>query len=533
MSLSLRWRLSIALAVMLIGVWYVLPSIEAVRDSAFYKLLPGNQVSLGLDLKGGIHLTLGVEVDKALANSLAQAGQELKATAQDKDMPVIHQNLIEGRKLEFVLAQPEKRQEFEELLQKQYSVLKVEKTEVVEDGRIKYTVAFDQVHRKNLAELTVDQAVKTIRNRIDQFGVAEPDIRKIGDRIQVQLPGLKDPDRAMQIIAKTAHLEFKIVDDETDLSKLAKGVVPPGREWVNMRVAGPNGTNVDKPVLVKSEAVMTGELISDARASVDSQNNQSYVGLTFTPRGARIFERVTGDNVKKRMAIILDGTAYSAPVIQEKISGGRASITGHFSTNDARDLAVVLRAGALPAPVTVMEQRTVGPSLGQESIEKGVMSALIAGAAIAVFMVVYYGFSGLVADMALVLNLVLIVAGLAAFGATLTMPGIAGIILTIGMSVDANVIVFERIREELRRGLPSKASITEGYHRATLTIMDANVTTVIAAMVLYEFGTGPIRGFAVTLILGIIASMFTAIFVSHAVMELWMLGKPSEAKLSI
>ena len=533
MSLSLRWRMTIIAVVAFLGVYYMLPSLGGVKQSALGALLPDNQVNLGLDLKGGIHLTLGVELDKALANSLSQAGQDLKAQAQDKEIPIIRQNLLDGKRLEFVMAKPEKRAEFDELLGKQKSSLAVDKTEVVDDGKVKYTVSFVPEYRKWISELTVDQAVKTIRNRIDEFGVAEPDIRKAGDRIQVQLPGLSDPDRAIQIIGKTAHLEFKIVDDETDQAKLQKGVLPPGREIGVERRTNPDGTVVEKPILLKSEAVLTGEHIADARMNFDQNTNQAYVGLTFTARGAKIFERVTGESIKKRMAIILDGKVYSAPVIQDKISGGRAQITGRFSKTEARDLAVVLRAGSLPAPVVIMEQRTVGPSLGQESIEKGVMSAVIAGCLIAVFMLVYYRFSGLVADFALVFNLVLIIAGLAAFGATLTLPGIAGIILTIGMSVDANVIVFERIREEIRRGLPPRASIKEGFNRATLTIMDANVTTVIAALVLYEFGTGPIKGFAVTLILGIVASMFTAIFVSHTLMDLSMRYKPSTSKLSI
>ncbi|GAB6035657.1 protein translocase subunit SecD [Fundidesulfovibrio butyratiphilus] len=533
MFLNLRWRLVIVAVVAFLGVYYMLPSIGGVKQSALGKFLPDNQVNLGLDLKGGIHLTLGVELDKALANALSQAGQDLKSLAQDKDIPLIRFNLIDGKRLEFIMPRPEKRGEFEEILSKQNSKLQVDRTEAQNEGRMKYTVSFTPQYRKWVSDMTVDQAVKTIRNRIDEFGVAEPDIRKAGDRIQVQLPGLSDPDRAIQIIGKTAHLEFKIVDDETDVSKLQKGVVPPGREFAMLRHTNPDGSVSERPILLKSAAVMTGDTIADAHMNFDQQTNQAYVGLKFTDRGAKVFERVTGDNIKKRMAIILDGKVYSAPVIQDKIGGGRAQITGHFTKVEARDLAVVLRAGSLPAPVVIMEQRTVGPSLGQESIEKGVMSAVVAGVLIVLFMLSYYRFSGFVADLALCLNLVLIIAGLAAFGATLTLPGIAGIILTIGMSVDANVIVFERIREEIRLGLPATTSIREGFKRATLTIFDANITTIIAAVVLYQFGTGPIKGFAVTLILGIVASMFTAIFVSHALMDLYMRNKPAAARLSI
>ncbi|WP_243359416.1 protein translocase subunit SecD [Fundidesulfovibrio terrae] len=531
---SLSWRLIVVAVALVLGLAFTLPSIESVRQSPLGHVLPGNQVSLGLDLKGGIHLTLGVDVEKALSNSLAQAGQDVKSFAQEKEMTIIRQNMPEPKRLEFVLATPDKKDAFEELFKKQFSGMRILKSEVVDDGKIKYSLAFTPEYAKNLEGLTVDQAVKTIRNRIDQFGVAEPDIRKqAGDRIQIQLPGLKDPDRAIALVGKTAHLEFKIVDDSVDPAKVAKGLLPPGREIIMERIAAPNGEYTERPLVVKSEAVMTGELIADARVNFDQNNNQPYVGLTFTSRGAKIFERVTGENLKKRMAIILDGKAYSAPVIQDKIAGGKATITGRYSETEARDLAVVLRAGALPAPVNVLEQRTVGPSLGQESIDNGVLSIGVACGAIALFMLVYYGFSGVIANVALVFNVVLIMAGLAMFGATLTLPGIAGIILTMALSVDANIIIFERIREEIRLGLPSRASIKEGFTRGSLTILDANVTTAIAALVLYEFGTGPIRGFAVTLLLGIVASMFTAIFVSHTLMDMWLRGKSAEARLSI
>jgi preprotein translocase subunit SecD len=531
---SLSWRLIVVVFALVLGLAYTLPSFKAVRESPLQAVLPANQVGLGLDLKGGIHLTLGVDVDKALGNSLAQTGQELKTTAQDKQATIIRQNLLDSKHLEFVLATPEKRSDLDDLLKKQFNILNVLDVQTVDDGKIKYTVGFTPEHAKFLSALAVDQAVKTIRNRIDQFGVAEPDIRKqAGDRIQIQLPGLKDPDRAIAMVSQVAHLEFKIVDDEADVAKAVKGILPPGRELVMERVTAPNGQVNERPLVVKSEAAMTGAEIADARVSFDQQNNQPYVSLTFTSGGARTFERVTGENTKKRMAIILDGKAYSAPVIQDKIAGGRAQITGRYSADEARDLAVVLRAGALPAPVNVMEQRTVGPSLGQESIDNGVMSVLVACVTIALFMLVYYGFSGVVANVALVFNVLLIMAGLAMFGATLTLPGIAGIILTMALSVDANIIIFERIREEMRRGLPSRASIREGFIRGSLTILDANVTTFIAGLVLYQYGTGPIRGFAVTLMLGILASMFTAIFVSHALIDLWMKNKKAEARLSI
>ncbi|MEA4855774.1 MAG: protein translocase subunit SecD [Solidesulfovibrio sp.] len=534
MSGNLRWRLATIVFVAFLGLIYMLPSLGSVKQSFLGKFLPDDTISLGLDLKGGIHLTLGVDVDKALANSLAQMGRDIRDQAKEEGISVLRpQTSADGKRLEFVLATPDKRQALDDLLSRHFSVLAVNGVESAPEGKFLYKLSFTPRYAAEQARLTVDQAVKTIRNRIDEFGVAEPDIRKQADnRIQIQLPGLHDPERAIKLIGKTAHLEFKVVDDNADLDKAQKGLLPPGDELSVLRHRNPDGSYLERPIVLRADAVMTGENIADARANFDN-TNRAYVGLSFTPSGARQFERVTGENVKKRLAIVLDGKVYSAPTIQEKIGGGRASITGNFTTEEARDLAIVLRAGALPAPVSILEQRSVGPSLGQESIEKGVYSALVGGVIVVAFMILYYGVAGAVADLALMFNLVLIVAGLAGFGATLTLPGIAGIILTIGMAVDANVIIFERIREELRLGLTAKSAVDVGYSRATLTIIDANVTTVIAAMVLYQFGTGPIRGFAVTLILGIVASMFTAIFFTRFLFDLWLSKRPADAGLRI
>jgi preprotein translocase subunit SecD len=270
---------------------------------------------------------------------------------------------------------------------------------------------------------------------------------------------------------------------------------------------------------VNKRTYLTGEYLTDARVQIDSQFSEPYVSIDFDKKGGRLFERITEANVKKRLAIVLDNRVYSAPVIQEKISGGRARITGNFTTEDARDLAIVLRAGALPAPVEILEERTVGPSLGHDSIEKGLLSMWVGGLLVVLFILFYYKGAGLVANIALGLNIVLIAAGLAFFQATLTLPGIAGIILTIGMAVDANVIIFERIREEIRLGKTPRAAVDGGYGKATLTILDANVTTLIAALVLFQFGTGPVKGFAVTLSIGILASLFTAIVVTRLIFD--------------
>jgi preprotein translocase subunit SecD len=526
--------MGLCLAIVLIALIYVLPSIPGVAGSPLARFLPSKTISLGLDLKGGIHLTLGVDMKKALEASLDRMGEDLKATAREKEINVLRGQGPGTEKILITLLKASQQVEFEKLAEKNFKgMLQVESKQGKGGDRVEYVFAMTPKYREDLERLTIDQALKTIRNRIDQFGVAEPDIRRQeGGRIQVQLPGLSDPERAIQVIGQTAHLEFKMVDDEADPAKAAQGIVPPGDEVTVLRTKNQDGSYTERPIVLKKNVALTGDYISDAQTHFDSYN-QAYVALTFNPRGAMIFERVTGENIKKRMAIVLDGKVYSAPVIQDKIAGGRASITGRFTVEEARDLAIVLRAGALPAPVTVMEQRTVGPSLGQESIDSGLRAALLGGALVVAFMVLFYSATGLVADLALVVNMVLIMGGLAMFGATLTLPGIAGIILVIGMAVDSNVIINERIREELRRGLTAKAAIAEGYSRAMLAILDANITNVIAGTVMYEFGTGPVRGFAVTLIMGILCSMFTAVFMSRIVLDAYMSNRPADAKLSI
>lgn len=299
--------------------------------------------------------------------------------------------------------------------------------------------------------------------------------------------------------------------------------MPIGSEIYYQMSDSANGSKV--PFLLKKRTLLTGEYLTDARVNFDSQFNDPYVSIEFNAKGARIFEQITADNIHKRLAIVLDNKVYSAPTIQDKISGGRAQITGNFTMEEARDLAIVLRAGALPAPVKIIEERTVGPTLGADSIKKGLISMAVGGSIVVLFMMIYYTGAGLIADFALIINILLIGAGLAAFQATLTLPGIAGIILTIGMAVDANVLIFERIREEIRLGVSPVAAITNGFDRAALTILDANVTTLIAAVVLFQFGTGPVKGFAVTLTLGILSSLFTALFVSRVIFEYIYSGK--------
>ena len=377
----------------------------------------------------------------------------------------------------------EDRKTFEDLVKANYPDYEMESGPGKEEG-FSLLLILNPKARVRVMKLAADQALETIRNRIDQFGVTEPDIRpQENHRILVQLPGIKDPERAIELIGKTALLEFKLVDEENSLEAALKGNIPPGREILYQVSVDPKtGRQTKIPYLLKRRTLLTGEYLTDARVEIDSQYNEPYVSLSFNARGARLFERITGENVGKKLAIVLDNNVDSAPEIRDKISGGRAQITGRFTMDEARDLAIVLRAGALPAPVKILEERTVGPSLGKDSIEKGFKSMIIGGLVVILFMIIYYGLSGIFADMALMLNILFIMAGLAFFGATLTLPGIAGIILTIGMAVDANVLIFERIREELRLGKPARAAIEGGYAKALVTILDANVTTFIAAL---------------------------------------------------
>ena len=364
----------------------------------------------------------------------------------------------------------------------------------------------------------VDRAMEIIRNRIDQFGVGEMAIQTQGkDNIIVQLPGITDRERALDIIGKTAHLEFKIVSDNAEDLKGAINNEPvEGYELKYLE--GERGGR--EPMLIAKEASLTGDLLVDAKTEFSSRGfGEPYVSLTLNAKGAQIFANVTATNVGKRLAIVLDGKVVSAPVIREAIPSGQAQISGNFSVEQANDLSVILRAGALPAPVVVEEERTVGPLLGADSIRTGLRAALIGTLLVIGFMIIYYRLAGMIAVFAVILNMLLILACLSLFKGTLTLPGIAGLILTLGMSVDANVLIYERMREEMKLGKSLRASIAAGYHRALSAIVDSNVTTIIAALLIFKFGTGPIKGFAVTLTIGLLANLFTAVACTRVIFE--------------
>jgi preprotein translocase subunit SecD len=518
MSKSLRWRGILVLIVVVVALIYLTPSISKTLPPWWPSILPEDKIHLGLDLKGGMHLVLEVQAQKAVESHLEGMVEDIKYGLRKAKIRYEQLKTSGSDRIGLTLIRGEDRRAVEGMVADNFPDLTVESGSFVGED-LKLELVLSQRAQQHIKRMAVDQAVETITNRIDQFGVAEPDIRPQGrDRILVQLPGIKDPKRAIDIIGKTALLEFKLVDEDNSLEEALRGNIPPGDE-ILYRIEGGPESQKKIPLLLKKRAVLTGEYLTDARVMIDSQYNEPYVSLSFDSRGARLFEQITGANIKKRLAIVLDDVVNSAPVIQDKITGGRAQITGRFTTEEARDLAIVLRAGALPAPVKIIEERTVGPSLGRDSINKGLKSMIIGGLIVILFMVFYYRVAGILADLALFLNILFIAAGLALFGATLTLPGIAGIILIIGMAIDANVLVFERIREELRLGKTPRAAVDSGYSKALVTILDANITTLIAALVLFQFGTGPVKGFAVTLSIGIIASLFTAIFITRLIFD--------------
>ncbi|MEE9610531.1 MAG: protein translocase subunit SecD [Desulfatiglandales bacterium] len=512
MSKNLGWRGAIVIFLVVMAFVYLTPSLSDDLPQWWSSFLPIEKIQLGIDLQGGMHLVLEVEARKAVESHLERVVEDLKHDLRKRKIRYLELNRYGTEGIGLALMREEDSIVFQDLAESNYSDFKIE-TDINKEKGLGLQLILNPGARVQIMKMAADQALETIRNRIDQFGVREPDIRpQENHRILIQLPGIKDPKRAIELIGKTALLEFKLVDGEGNLEGALKGNIPPGREILYQ-------DSGKVPFLLKKRTLLTGEYITDARVQIETQFNEPYVSLTFNARGARLFERITGDNIEKRLAIVLDNHIYSAPVIRDKISGGRAQITGSFTMDEARDLAIVLRAGALPAPVKILEERTVGPSLGKDSIEKGFRSMLIGGLVVLGFMILYYVFSGVIADLALLLNILFIMAGLAFFGATLTLPGIAGIILTIGFAVDANVLIFERIREELRLGKPARAAIEGGYSKALVTILDANVTTFIAALVLFQFGTGPIRGFAVTLSIGIVASFITSVFVTRVIFD--------------
>ena len=471
-------RIALVLAVIAASLWYVYP--------------PRTRINLGLDLQGGIHLVLGVDVDKALENIVDRAAADVRAALEKKGIGA--QVTRQGATgLLVQLASPQAFNDARTALV-EFRAFDTRGQDAA-TGRIELALTDREAAEKR--DSFVKQGLETIRNRVDQFGVAEPTIQRQGaNRILIQLPGIQDPARAKALIGKTAVLEFKFLDDQADVAKAVQQGPPPGSEVLyGRRVDRETKAETKVPYVVKKPVLLTGDLIQAAEVRI-SDSSEPYVSITFDNVGARIFGDLTEQNVGK-------------------------------------NLAIVLRAGALPAPVQIFEERTVGPSLGADSIRKGVVSTIAGALAVVLFMLVYYRLSGLVADVALLLNLLVLLASMAWLHATLTLPGIAGIVLTIGMAVDTNILIFERIREEFRLGKTVRAAIEAGFRRAFTTVIDTHVTVVVSAVILYQFGTGPVKGFAVTLMIGILASLFTAVFFTRLVFDLIYMGRRRLQTLSI
>ncbi len=546
-----------------LGFMFVLPTMGVYEKlpSFLQKVFPSKSINLGLDLRGGMHLLLEVETDKALVNHMEIQGKYFLDAAKEKKLPVDNVKAVGTEQLEVFLTSTDQLDEIKKVasdyLGKGGGLTYQSSRE--ENGLPVMIYGFNEGVQDQIVDRTLSQSLDTVRNRVDAFGVAEPSIQRQGKkRLIIQLPGLQDPARAKRLIGKTAQLVFKLVDTSKDVAQLNRMIkeskqrlgiaendysleslnkinkdlesqLPKNRiiryeKVVNELTKVVNAT----PFLLEDRAYVTGDMIEDAYVTQQRQNafDQPRVILKLNNKGAKAFASVTGDNVGRLLAIVLDDVIRSAPRINERIPSGDATITmGGTNTQqiikDAKDLSLVLKAGALPAPIVILEERTVGPSLGEDSIMKGKRAIVWGAVLVIIFMIIFYRFQGGVATLSIAFNVVFILAVLSMIEATLTLPGIAGIALTIGMAVDCNIIVNERIKEELRTGKTIKAAIASGYENSFSAIFDANTTTLIAAIVLMQYGSGPIKGFSVTLLTGILATLFTSYYGSKIFNE-WL-----------
>ena len=511
-------RLAVVAVVVLGSLWFLYP--------------PKKTINLGLDLQGGIHLVLGVETHKHVQSQTDRAAEDLKSSLERKGI-ALKRIAREGEAVIAVeLASPLAWNDALTVTSEFQRFARRDEDQAA--GRFKLVMS--EREAQQLRDDAVRQGLETIRNRVDQFGVAEPTIARHGtDRILIQLPGVQDPARAKALIGKTALLEFKLLDERTPVEQALAGQLPDTSEVLYRREVDKQTKAERKvPYVVQKRTLLTGAELTRAEVQADPNSPGGWqVAIEFNATGTRIFGEVTEQSVGKLLAIILDGNVYSAPRINERIPGGRAVVTGQFTIEEARDLAIVLRAGALPAPVVILEERTVGPSLGADSIRQGLIAISASAVIVFVFMLVYYRVSGLIANVGLGLNLLMLIACMAAFGATLTLPGIAGIALTIGMAVDTNILIFERIREELKVGKTPRSAIEAGFRRAFTIVVDTHATVLVTAVILYNFGTGPVRGFAVSLFVGLAASLFSAYFFSRLLFDLLYGRRQKVAQVSI
>lgn len=467
---------------------------------------------LGLDLRGGVHFMLEVDMDGAISTALDRYSADIRAALREKRISYAGVERL-GETLTIKFRDGESREQALNMLKSDYDDLQFREERA--ENRFHLLATIRQEALVQMQDSTVQQNITTLRNRVNELGVAEPIIQKAGaDRVIVQLPGVQDTAKAKEILGRTATLEIRMVDEERDLDAAVRGQIPFGSELYEERGGG--------PILVKKQALLTGDRITDAQPGF-TEDNQPAVHIRLDNNGAQIFKNLTRENVGRRMAILLiernRTEVVTAPVIREEIGGGRVQISGSMTTLEARDVALLLRAGALAAPMDIIEERTVGPSLGADNIERGFNSTLYGFLAVAIFIMLYYMSFGVISVLALSMNLLLLVGLLSILQATLTLPGMAALALTVGMAIDANVLINERIRDELREGLSPQMAINAGYERATGTILDSNITTLIAGIALFAFGSGPVKGFAVVLCLGILTSVFTAVFVSRGLVN--------------
>jgi preprotein translocase subunit SecD len=561
------YRFSFLLFLVLLSVIYLVPTAMKFDRDSSYPIK--SRINLGLDLQGGLYMVLGIDFRKVFKDEVRGYIKKIEYSLNDEGIKssegTLDTNNPEDPVQSITIENPAQVDQAKDIIKKYYTgTLRLTKEE---GNTLFYGLA--QITRGSIEEQSVSKSIEVIRNRIDEFGVTEPEITSQGkDRIVVQLPGVRDIERAKELIGRTAKLEFKLVNDEVPRSTLESWVkktedaginhkkgqsfsnyvrtvnehlkndLPAGYEIAFEKQMNFNNEITSKtPFLVEANAKITGEALQDARVQFDQQKNEPYVGLTFKSAGSKMFEEVTGQNIGRRLAIILDGNVYSAPNIQSRIAGGHAQITlglGNYQKilKEAKDLALVLRAGALPVQLDFLEQRTIGPNLGQDSIHRAVVASSIACIFIFIFAIFYYRFSGVIAVATLLLNVLFTMAILVGFDATLTLPGIAGIALTVGMAIDGNIIIYERIREDIGKGIGFYKSVEEGFATAFWTILDANITTALAGICLLNFGTGPIKGFAVTLLIGILSTVYTCYFVSKIMFEFYI-NKTQGAELSI
>jgi SecD/SecF fusion protein len=544
MNTSLKLKIGSVFLLLIFSALVLYPSLTDDVPEWWQQYMAPAGLKLGLDLQGGIHVVLRVDIDKAVENSLDFAATDFRTILAQKNINAVRIDSGSPKAILFALPNIGALQTVEQVLKENFPNLDSQ-IEAEEGTFPRVLLQLNRDEIDFIEKNAVIQSLEIIRNRIDQFGVAEPVVLRQGeDQIIVQLPGVSDPDRAMALIGQTAQLEFKLVAEAPGVipAQLVTEAVEAGhwqegdsRRQLNLAVQHrlPRGTEiyfervVDNftrqesrvPILLESPILMTGDMVKNAQVRIGGTFNEPYVSLDLTGHGGQVFANITEENVGRRLAIILDENVRSAPVIRERILGGSAQISGNFTHEEATDLAIVLRVGALPAPVDVIQNLTVGASLGQDSINRGVFSGLLGAVLVISFMIIYYRLSGIIANVALAMNILLVFVGLALFGATLTLPGIAGIILSVGMAVDANILIFERMREEFALGKSPKAGVDSGFNKAYWSIVDAQLTTLITALVLFLFGTGPIKGFAITLSLGIIFNLFAVLFVSRLIYD--------------